>query len=63
MHDAGLAYVKEVNWPNRFGATGTGSEPALKMATGTALLPENLPEDVIEAAEACPGECTFIDPE
>jgi ferredoxin len=33
------------------------------MAAGTAAIPENLLEDVIEAAEACPGECIFIDAE
>lgn len=60
MHDDGLAYVKEVPWPNRFGPAGQGSEPALQMGNGTATVPENLLEDVIEAADACPGECIFI---
>lgn len=61
MHEDGLAYVKEVPWPNRFGPSGTGTEPALKMAAGTAEVPEALLEDVIESAEACPGECIFIE--
>jgi ferredoxin len=30
------------------------------MGNGTATVPENLLEDVIEAADACPGECIFI---
>ena len=63
MNEDSLAYVKEANWPNRFGAAGTGNDPTLKMAAGTAAIPENLLEDVIEAAEACPGECIFIDAE
>jgi len=62
MHEDGLAYVKEVAWPNRFGVSGAGSEPALRMAEGTAAIPDALLEDAIEAAEACPGECIFIDP-
>jgi ferredoxin len=62
MHEDGLAYVKEVSWPNRFGPDGKGGEPALKMAEGTAEVPEHLLGDVIESAESCPGECIFIDP-
>lgn len=61
MHDDGLAYVKEAAWPNRFGPSGTGSEPALRMAGGTASIPEGMLEDVIESADACPGECIFIE--
>ena len=61
MHDDGLAYVKEVSWSNRFGPTGAGSDPALKMAEGRAAVPDELLEDVIESAEACPGECIFSD--
>lgn len=60
MDDDGLAYVKEADWPNRFGPGG-GSEPALKMAEGTAAVPDKLLNDVIEAAEECPGECIFIE--
>lgn len=62
MHVDGLAYVKEVPWPNLFGADGNGNTPALKMSEGTADVPENLLEDVITAAEDCPGECIFIEP-
>ena len=61
MHDDGLAYVKEVSWPNLLGPTGTAAAPVLQMADGTAAVPDNLLEDVIEAAEECPGECIFIE--
>lgn len=63
MHDDGLAYVKEAEWPNIKGPDGQGGEPQLKMAQGTAAVPEPLMQDVIEAAEECPGECIFIDSE
>jgi ferredoxin len=33
------------------------------MAEGLASVPENLMQDVIEAAEECPGECIFIEVE
>lgn len=61
MHDDGLAYVKEVSWPNLMGPNGSGSEPKYQMAEGLAEVPENLLQDVIEAAEECPGECIFIE--
>lgn len=61
MDDDGLAYVKEVDWSNRFGASGSGSEPALKGADGTAAVPDGMLDDAIEAAEECPGECIFFD--
>lgn len=61
MHEDGLAYVKEATWPNLFGPDGKGSGPALQMAAGTASIPENMLEDVITAAEDCPGECIFIE--
>lgn len=63
MHEDGLAYVKEVSWPNLFGPNGQGTEPKYQMAQGTAAVPENLLEDVIEAAEECPGECIFLEVE
>ena len=64
MHSDGLAYVKEVSWPNLMGATGSTSdgEPVYKMAEGLADVPDSLLELVIEAAEECPGECIFIEP-
>lgn len=63
MHDDGLAYVKQEAWTNRFGESGTGEEPKLKMSTGLADVRDGLLEDVVEAAEACPGECIFIEME
>lgn len=62
MHDDGLAYVKEAFWPNRFGESGSGSDPVLQMADGMAAVPSELLDDVIESADACPGECIFIEP-
>ena len=62
MDDDGLAYVKEKSWPNRFGPSGSGSEPALKGTDG-ADMPDDLADAVIDAAEECPGECIFFTPE
>jgi len=60
MHDDGLAYVKEAGWPDIY--NGDGSEdPKLKMAEGTAAVPDGNLEETIEAAEECPGECIFLD--
>jgi ferredoxin len=62
MHDDGLAYVKEVFWPNMFGPAGSPKgDPKLKMGTGTAEVPESLLEAVIESADECPGECIYIE--
>lgn len=61
MHSDGLAYVKEVHWPNLLGPEGKGPGPVLQMASGTATVPDSLFEDVIQAAEDCPGECIFIE--
>jgi ferredoxin len=63
MDEDGLAYVKEAAWPNRLGASGAGSGPALRMAEGTAEVPDKLLDAAIEAAEECPGECIFFDPD
>jgi len=62
MHDDGLAYVKEPSWPNLLGPDGKGDGPALQMSEGMATFPDSLIDDVIEAAEDCPGECIFIEP-
>lgn len=62
MYDDGLAYVKEVDWTNLYGPTGKGDQPFYQYGSGQASVPENLLEDVIEAAEECPGECIFIEP-
>jgi len=61
MHDDGLAYVKEVSWPNVKGPNGEADGPVYQMSTGMADVPENILEDVIESAEECPGECIFIE--
>ncbi len=63
MHNDGLAYVKEATWPNLFGPDGKGDAPKLQMGQGTALIPDNLLDDVVAAAEECPGECIFIEVE
>ena len=60
MYTDGLAYVKEATWPNLLGPDGKGDSPKLQM-TDTAVLPDNLLDDVIQAAEDCPGECIFIE--
>lgn len=65
MEDDGLAYVKEPKehfpelsadkkFNEQLGQGGT--------ANGVARIPDPLLEDVIEAAEECPGECIFIEP-
>lgn len=61
MHDDGLAYVKEADWPNIY--QGTGKDPKYKMAQGRANVPDELLADTIDAAEECPGECIFVEPE
>jgi ferredoxin len=62
MHDDGLAYVKEVAWPNLLGPDGSGPGPKYQMGEGLADVPDSLLSDVIDAAEECPGECIFIEP-
>lgn len=59
MHDDGLAYVKEVEWPNIY--NGQGKDPVYKMAQGQASVPDQIVDAVIESAEECPGECIFIE--
>jgi ferredoxin len=49
--DDGLAYVKENDQLRR--------DPG--GVAGMALVPDDLEEDVTEAAEECPGECIFIE--
>lgn len=60
MNDDGLAYVKEVSWPNLRGPDGRSPIPVYQGASGLAQVPDALLDDVIEAAEECPGECIFI---
>ena len=62
MHDDGLAYVKEADWPTLFGPDGSPrGEPVYQMAEGLAVVPESDVEAAIEAADECPGECIFIE--
>lgn len=60
MADDGLAYVKEVAWPNLKGPDGSAPGPVYTMAAGQADVPDALLEAVIDSAEDCPGECIFI---
>lgn len=62
LHDDGLAYVKEVTWPDLTGPAGGSGPPALQGANGQADIPADLVDAVVEAAEECPGECIFIEP-
>ena len=62
MHDNGLAYVKEANWPTLSGPDGSsGNEPVYQGPTGMATVPGEDVEAAIEAADECPGECSFIE--
>ena len=54
--------MKNAEWPNLLGPDGKGDGPKLQM-TQTAEFPDTILEDVIEAAEDCPGECIFIEAE
>jgi len=56
MLQDGLAYVQENGkvFAESAGSVGGGG--------GTANVPDSRIEDVIEAAEECPGECIFIEP-
>jgi len=61
MHEDGLAYVKEADWPDLYGPEGTADSPVYRMAAGQASVPDELVESVIEAADGCPGDCIFIE--
>jgi len=62
MHEDGLAYVKEADWPTLYGPSGAVvGEPALRMAEGMAVVPEGDVDAAIEAAEVCPGECIYFE--
>jgi len=56
MLQDGLAYVQEN------GKVFAESAGSVGGAAGTANVPDSRIEDVIEAAEECPGECIFIEP-
>lgn len=53
--DDGLFYVKNVD------ETANPANPRLVGATGLADVPDTLLDNVIEAAEECPGECIFVE--
>lgn len=53
MYGDGLAYVKE--------AGEELADPPRLQGTQSALVPADLIESAIEAAEECPGECIFFD--
>lgn len=55
--DSGLWHVKER------GETGDPVNPRLSGALGMANVPDDLLDSCIEAAEECPGECIFIEPD
>ena len=62
MHEDGLAYVKEADWPTLCGPDGSPrGEPVYQMAEGQAVVPEPDVDAAIEAAEECPGECIFLE--
>jgi ferredoxin len=61
MDDDGLAYVKEVGWKSIVGPDGGKGDPAYKMATGMAGVPEEHLDAVVESADECPGECIYIE--
>ena len=65
MSDDGLAYVQEhpVNFPELREAVvfEPGQNGGVGGAKGLARVPEALVEDVVEAAEDCPGECIFFE--
>ena len=60
MADDGLAYVKQPEWADVYGAPRQDAPP-LKMAAGLAPVPPEDVEAAIEAADECPGECIFIE--
>jgi ferredoxin len=59
LHEDGLAYVKEADWPDIY--NGSGGEPTYRMAEGVATIPQGRVDTSIEAAEECPGECIFLE--
>ena len=62
MDADGLAYVKEVDWPNLGGPAGSGTTvPVYVMGEGMATVPADQLDAVIDSAEECPGECIYIE--
>lgn len=58
LHEDGLAYVKEADWPDIY--NGAGGEPVNK-GPSVANVPKSHADGAIEAAEECPGECIFLE--
>lgn len=56
MMQDGLAYVQD---KGKIYAAAAGN---LEGSAGLANIPEDKIDDVIEAADECPGECIFIEP-
>ena len=56
MMPDGLAYVQD---KGKIYAAAAGN---LEGSAGLANIPEDKIDDVIEAADDCPGECIFIEP-
>ena len=65
MEDDGLAYVREGKdqFPD-LSADKTFNDHKGQGGTvnGLARIPDALPDEVVESAEECPGECIFIEP-
>lgn len=62
LHDDGGAprcYVREV------GESGCGADgaPKLQAASGVVEVPRPLEGSVVEAADYCPGECIYVEPD
>jgi ferredoxin len=56
MMSDGLAYVQE---SGKIYAAAAGN---LEGSAGLASFSDDIIDDVVEAAEDCPGECIFIEP-
>lgn len=61
VHSDGLAYVRQVEWSTPAGLSATSGEPLLRGASGLAEVPDFLVDPVLDAVEACPSECIFIE--
>ena len=60
MHDDGLAYVKEADWPTMYGPDGSPKgDPAYQMADGMAAGTGEGVAAGLESGEECPGECSY----
>ena len=55
MADDGIAYVQE-------SSNGNEQDPEFKGYGNAVLVLAGVEDDVIEAAEDCPGECIYVEP-